>query len=372
MAEPTGSGRIGDFWAIVPAGGAGTRLWPLSRASSPKFLHDLTGSGRSLLQATVDRLEPLCANRIAVVTGQAQAAAVRLQLQDRHQVSADLVLAEPASKDSMPAIGLAAAVLERRDPAMVVGSFAADHVIDDVPAFHAAVRAAVTVARTGRVVTIGIEPTRAATAFGYIELGDRLDASVEEQFEPPVYQVRAFVEKPDAETAAAYLATGRFRWNAGMFVARVGVLMDRLAAYQPDLAAGLRAIAAEPARLPQLWPALTAIAIDHAVAEPAARDGLMAVVPADLGWDDIGDFASLAARLPGAGGIAVLGEAGQVLADGSTGVVVTGGRQVVVLGIADAVVVDTPDAVLVTTIDHAQRVKSVVDRLRVLGRTDLL
>ena len=135
---------VEGFWAVVPAGGAGTRLWPLSRADHPKFLLDLTGSGRTLLQATVDRLTPLTADRVVVVTGAAHAAAVRDQLPG---LAPDRVLAEPAPRDSMAAIGLAAAVVERLDPDAVIGSFAADHVIPDVGAFHAAVREAVEVAR---------------------------------------------------------------------------------------------------------------------------------------------------------------------------------------------------------------------------------
>src|SRR6476661_6298022 len=152
------------FWAVIPAGGAGTRLWPLSRERSPKFLHDLTGTGRSLLQATWDRLTPLTGPRVLVVTGRAHEAAVRAQLPD---LSADQLLAEPSPRDSMAAIGWAAAVLEARDPDAVLGSFAADHVIADEDAFRACVAEATVAAQDGYVVTIGIEPTHPATGFGY-------------------------------------------------------------------------------------------------------------------------------------------------------------------------------------------------------------
>ena len=162
---------IPGFWAVVPAGGAGTRLWPLSRAGHPKFLLDLTGSGRSLLQATVDRLEPLTGDRVVVVTGMRHADAVRAQLP---QLGADAVLAEPTPRDSMAAIALAAAVIERRDPDAVIGSFAADHVIPDSAAFAEAITEAVEVAAAGHLVTIGIEPTSPATGFGYIRTGDPL------------------------------------------------------------------------------------------------------------------------------------------------------------------------------------------------------
>ena len=162
---------IPGFWAVVPAGGAGTRLWPLSRAGHPKFLLDLTGSGRSLLQTTVDRLEPLTAERVVVVTGAAHAEAVRAQLPG---LGASQVLAEPSPRDSMAAIGLAAAVIERLDPDAVIGSFAADHVIPDQGAFEAVIREAAAVARDGHLVTIGVEPTWPATGFGYIRAGEPL------------------------------------------------------------------------------------------------------------------------------------------------------------------------------------------------------
>lgn len=357
---------IPGFWAVVPAGGAGTRLWPLSRAARPKFLLDLTGSGRTLLQATVDRLEPLTGGRVVVVTGAAHADAVRAQLPG---LAGDQVLAEPSPRDSMAAIGLAAAVVERQDPDAVIGSFAADHVIPDTAAFESVIREAVEVAREGHLVTIGIEPTSPATGFGYIRAGEGLPG-----FATALRAVE-FVEKPDAVRAAQYLASGEFRWNAGMFVVRAATLLDLLAQWHPELAAGVRAIAASPERIDELWSDLTKIAIDHAVAEPAADDGHVVVVPAPFTWDDVGDFASLAALLPsvdGQDGLRVLGSADDVSALDSSGIVVAaGGRRVAVVGLEDIVVVDTPDAVLVTTRSRAQDVKAVVDALKALGRTDL-
>jgi len=357
-----------DLWAVVPAGGAGTRLWPLSRAGAPKFLHDLGGSGRTLLQATYDRLEPLVGERLLVVTGAAHQDAVRGQLD---ALPADQVIAEPSPRDSMAAIGLAAAIIERQDPNAVIGSFAADHVIADPDAFRACVSEAALVARTGLLVTIGIEPDRPSTGFGYIRLGSALDGFA------TAHAVEAFVEKPDAETAAAYVASGDYRWNAGMFVARASVVLDLLAGEHPDLARDLRAIAAEPdqfdQRLEELWPGLTKIAIDHAIAEPAAAAGKVAVVPGSFGWEDIGDFEALADLLEtGPEGVKVLGDPAQVLAAGSSGLVVAGtDRTIAVLGIDDVVVVDTGDALLVTTTAHAQDVKAIVERLKQAGRADL-
>lgn len=383
----TTNGYIDDFWSVIPAGGAGTRLWPLSRAGSPKFLHDLTSRGRSLLQATADRLEPLSGDRLVVVTGAAHREAVHEQLPD---VAPDRLLAEPSPRDSMAAIGWAAAVIERIDPDAVIGSFAADHVVGREDDFRQSVREAVAVARTGLVVTLGIRPTHPATGFGYIHEGD----PIELEGAPHARRVRSFVEKPDEHMARRYLDTGQYRWNAGMFVVKASVLLDTLAAYHPALAAALRELAAHPETLEQVWPSLEKIAIDHAVAEPAAADGAVAVVRGDWPWDDVGDFDSLTDLLPaaaylddphqrgdGRGGrkgrhdgnsMAVLGDPADVLALDSSGLVVPhGDRLVAVLGLEDVVVVDTPDALLVTTRDHAQRVKSVVEALKADGRTPL-
>ncbi len=360
---------IDDLVAIVPAGGAGTRLWPLSRRRHPKFLHDLTGTGRSLLQQTCARLAPLT-DRTYVVTGGAHAAAVARQLPD---LELDHLLVEPSPRDSAAAIGLAAAVVHARDPDAVVASFAADHVIADDAVFGAAVAEAVEVARTGRLVTIGITPTHPATGFGYVRAGAALDVPGA----PSALAVEEFVEKPDAATAAAYLATGRYRWNAGMFVARAATLLEMLDEYRPALGAGLRRIGAawdgpaEHEALHEVWPELEKVAIDYAVAEPAAAAGRVAVVPGEFGWDDVGDFSSLGAVLPPAP-LQVLGD-GEVLAHDTTGVVVTTkGRVVALLGLDDVVVVDQPDAVLVARRTHAQDVKAVVDALERAGRTDLL
>ncbi|GAB76800.1 mannose-1-phosphate guanylyltransferase [Austwickia chelonae] len=359
-----------DFWSVIPAGGAGTRLWPLSRAARPKFLHDLTSSGRSLLQATADRLRPLSGERLVVVTGTSHEEAVRAQLPE---LDAQGLLAEPLPRDSMAAIGLAAAVVERRDPEAVIGSFAADHVVGDEESFRRCVGEAVVLARTGLLVTLGIRPTFPATGFGYIKVGGPLGV----EGAPHGHAVDRFVEKPDAPTAHSYIESGDHRWNAGMFVVKARVLLDLLATYQPELSQGLRAIAAEPGRLAEIWPSLTKISIDHAVAEPAADAGRVAVVETDFPWDDVGDFDSLAELLPPQEGelpvgLHVLGDADRVLAQEATGIVSPGsGRLVSVIGVEDIVVVDTPDALLVTTRDRAQDVKRLVDELKASGRADL-
>ncbi len=353
---------LDQLWAVVPAGGAGTRLWPLSRAGAPKFLLDLTGSGRTLLQQTVDRLTPLVGDRVVVVTGQRHREAVAAQLPSE---VAGRVLAEPSPRDSMAAIGLAAAMLEREDGDAIIGSFAADHVITGDEAFAACVAEAVEVAVTGRIVTLGIDPTFPSTAFGYIEEGARLEGHATAR------AVASFVEKPPAEVAVEYLATGRYRWNGGMFVTPASLLLDELARELPELARGLRAIAADPTSLEDTWPGLTKIAIDHAVAEPASRRGLVATVPGSFGWDDIGDFAALGEMVAG-GAVKVLGDEALVLAHDATGLMAPADRLIAVAGVSDIVVVDTGDAVLVTDRAHAQQVKEIVAALKERGREDLV
>ncbi|EPQ31118.1 uncharacterized protein PFL1_01307 [Pseudozyma flocculosa PF-1] len=370
MAQPapllTEEPKLG-LWAVVPAGGAGTRLWPLSRESYPKFLLDLTGSGRTLLQSTWDRLLPLAgSSRMMIVTGQAHTKGVSDQLPE---LLASNILAEPSPKESMAAIGLAAAVLRRRDPEAVLGSFAADHIISGRDGFESAVTEAVETAKAGYLVTIGIAPSHPSTGFGYIKLGE----SLELERAPNARRVTEFKEKPDARTASAYLSTGEYRWNGGMFVVKAQVLLELLRRSVPELHDGLDRIAAAwdtPSRqtiLSEIWPTLPKIAIDHAVAEPAAKLGKVAVVPATFGWDDVGDFASLADLIPAEEGEArVLGDSRLVITESQAGglIVPAAGRPIACLGVDDVVVVDTPDALLITTRARSQDVKKIVGKTK--------
>ena len=364
-----------DFHAVIPAGGVGSRLWPLSRAEAPKFLHDLTGSGHTLLRDTWNRVLPLTgSDGIMVVTGRAHRAAVEEQLPDLSD--ANIVL-ESEPKDSSAAIGLAAAILVRRNSEVVIGSFAADHVIGDAVAFRHAVSEAVAVAREGYITTIGMTPTEPSVGFGYICCGEPLTV----EGAPHAQLVTRFVEKPDLATATEYVASGEYLWNGGMFIARADRLLEELAQSQPELHAGLVSIA-EAWDTPQrsqvvdaVWPGLRKIAIDYSVAEPAAAGGRLAVVRGTFPWDDVGDFSSLAKLLSNGrvGDLAILGEGARVLADSSSGVVVSRtSRLISLIGVQDIVVVDTPDALLVTTRENAQRVKSVVDAIKQSGRDDLL
>jgi mannose-1-phosphate guanylyltransferase len=364
------------FYSIIPAGGIGSRLWPLSRADAPKFLHDLTGSGSSLLRATWDRLAPIAGpDRVMVVTGRAHRAAVEAQIPEL--IDANVVL-ESEPKDSTAAIGLAAAILRLREPDVIIGSFAADHVIGDVRSFRKAVSQAVAAADAGYIATIGITPTEPAIGFGYIHCGDALDIPGA----PDALLVESFVEKPDLATAKTYVEDDKHLWNGGMFVARADVLLTQIGESDPHLLAGLEELAAawdDPKTrgpvVDRIWPGLTKIAIDYTVAEPAAKAGRLAVIPGHFDWDDVGDFASIAKLHSGgrSSDLAILGENARVLADSSSGIVVSQTDRIIsLIGVRDIVVVDTPDALLVTTSQNAQRVKSVVDALKLSGRSDVL
>lgn len=347
------------FVAIVPAGGAGTRLWPLSRRSRPKFLIDMTDAGRTLIQATSDRLEGL-ADDLIVVTGTAHAMAVAEQL----GLDEDSLVIEPSPRGTMPAIGLVAAIVEKRHGRdAVVGSFAADHLITDTQAFQDAVRRAIAAANEDLVVTIGITPTGPDTGFGYIHQGGQ--TAVE-----GVFGVREFLEKPDLATATGYVDSGEYFWNAGMFIARAGVLLDALARFKPELARGLREIAAHwdgPRRAEalQAWDSLEDSVIDRAIAEPLAADGGVATVPVSMGWSDIGGYVSLSDHLADpAGGTADGGADQPVLLSESEGAVVyVHGRPIVIHGIPEAVVIDSGDVILVTRKEASGGLGNVVSNL---------
>lgn len=362
------------FHAVIPAGGIGSRLWPLSRASAPKFLHDLTGSGQTLLQDTWDRVTPIAkADRTMVVTGVAHEGAVLAQLPKL--LSNNLVL-EASPKDSTTAIALAAAILARREPDVIIGSFAADHVIQDSGAFQVAVAEAVALAATDLIVVIGIEPTEPSVGFGYIKSGEAIDVPGA----PSALKVDKFVEKPKLERAKKYVESSKYLWNAGMFIAPAALLLRQLAKSEPELHAGILELAAawdtdkKDQVIKKVWPSLKKVAIDYSIAEPAAEAGLVAVVPGKFSWHDVGDFAAIA-ELQSQGrknNLAVLGSA-RVLSDSSSGILVSDTkRMIAVIGLEDVIIVDTPDALLVTNKENAQKVKALVDSLKATGHDEIL
>ena len=374
-ASATSESAVLDrFYGVIPAGGVGTRLWPLSRAAAPKFLHDLTGSGSTLIRATYDRLRPLSGDRVMVVTGALHRQAVRQQLPE---ISNKNLVLELEPKDSAAAIGLAAAILYKRDPHIIMGSFAADQVIAPVDVFQDAVREAVHTAAQGYIVTIGIQPTHPSTGFGYIRAGEPLKVAGA----PSAASVVEFVEKPSVEVAQTYLDSGSYSWNAGMFVAPVDLMLKHLEANEPVLYTGLMEIADawDTARrrevVRRIWPTLPKTAIDYAVAEPAAAAGDVAMIPGAFSWDDVGDFAAIGRLNPAEenSDLTVMGEGARVYSENASGIVVSDTKRVIALiGIEDVVIVDTPDALLVTTKEHAQEVKKAVEHLKASGDTDVL
>jgi mannose-1-phosphate guanylyltransferase len=364
------------LYAVITAGGSGTRLWPLSRAGNPKFLQPLTGTANTLLQATMERLSPLVPpDRTYVVTGVAHAAAVARQLPT---LPAENILVEPSPRDSCAAIGLAAAVIARRDPDAIMGSFAVDHLVFDDARFAAVVTQAVEAAESGLLMTVGITPCRPETGYGYLRCGPLLSGG-------PARRVEQFAEKPPYEVAKAYLDSGEYLWNASMFVWRVDAFLDELAAAQPALHHGLTRIAAHWSRpnreeiFGEVWPTLPKISVDYAVMEGAAAKGLVGTVPGDFGWNDIGDFDTLGSVLPADEDGNVLVDAGGLtdkpdvlLVDSSSTVVVpTSGRLITALGVHGLVIVDTGDALLVCSRERAQDVKKIVDLLRRRGDSQL-
>ncbi|HET7684962.1 MAG TPA: sugar phosphate nucleotidyltransferase [Candidatus Limnocylindria bacterium] len=347
------------MYAIVMAGGAGTRLWPLSRRKTPKQLLNLAGEA-SLLQQTVARLEPLLnAADIFVITSQAHVRATREQLP---QLPEGNVLGEPLARNTAVAAALATA-LAQRDPDEVALVLPADHFVADQAAFADALRDAARVAERGYLVTLGVVPDAPATGYGYIKVGERLHPA------GAAARVERFVEKPDAPTAEAFLADGGYLWNAGIFVWRNYVFRQALERFLPQLAAAtteIERLTGLPGFLAQIRDrieALPAIQIDVGIAEPAAAEGRVAVVPLDAGWSDIGSWSALLETLTAAQGKELVAS-GRHLDRGSRRVLVQGGdRLVVTVGLEDVIIVDTPDALLVCASDRAEEIKQVLDEI---------
>ncbi len=354
--------------AIVPvilSGGTGTRLWPLSRESYPKQFWPLI-SDRTMLQETAARATGPGFAPPVVVCNEAHRFLVAEQLRAAH-IEGARVLLEPAGRNSAPAIAAAALLLRDEDPDAVLWLMAADAAVGDVPALHEALALATAAARAGRIVTFGMTPTAPETGYGYIAAGEDLPGS------PGVKSVARFVEKPDVATAERFLAGGRHLWNSGMFVATAAVLLAELARHAPEVLRAVETAMAEARRdldfvrlAPEAFTAAPAISIDYAVME---RTELAAVVPASIGWSDLGSWASLweVAVKDAAGNVAM----GPVeFADSRGCLVRSEGVLTGVVGLEDTVVVATDDAVLVMPRARAQDVKLLVDRLKATGRPE--
>ena len=344
--------------AVILAGGSGTRFWPLSRARRPKQFLPLV-TGKALIAETHDRVRPLCdPQHVWVVCGPDHAEGVRSAVPDAQ------VIVEPAARNTAPAIGLAAVRLLASDPDATMFVLPSDHHIADPDGFREALSHAARVAADGSLVELAIRPTRPETGYGYLRRGaERPDGG---------FTVDAFVEKPDAKTAARYLQDSAYSWNAGIFVFRADVVLEALHRHQPAIHEGLLRIGrGEPAA--EIFPRLPSISIDYGVLEPEARSSRrLALIPADIGWSDVGSFAALpGVRALDPAGNAIAGDA--VVVDCEECVVMSeGDRLVAAVGLRGLCIVDAGDAVLVVPREKAQDVRKIVDALREKGRTDKL
>jgi mannose-1-phosphate guanylyltransferase len=352
-------------YGLILAGGRGTRFWPRSRRRSAKQILNVVGQ-RSLIQATVDRLTPVIPpERLWVLTNDHLRDAIIEQLPE---VPHSQILAEPAQRNTAPAIGLAAHILESIDPEAVMGVFPSDHVIGKPPAYRAVLKAAFKGADQGRLMVVGVQPRWAETGYGYIEFprGTQTGNS-------PA-PVKRFHEKPDAAKARRYVASGNFYWNSGMFFWRASVLLDELRKSLPGTASLIDSLPPFSNRrfnsaLKKSFPLCENISIDYAVME---KSKLVSGIPSsDFGWNDVGSWNAVYELLTRD----ELGNClapGSVCLDSSDNFVDVRGKMVALLGVQNLIVVDTPDALLVASRDRAQQVGDVVKALEKAQRHDLL
>jgi mannose-1-phosphate guanylyltransferase len=361
-------------YAVILAGGGGTRLWPLSRVHQPKHLLPLcTGpqvepSGNSLLRRTVARVLPLVSlDRIMVITVSDHLEAVREEL---CELPPSNIVAEPVGRSTAPCIGLMASLIRKQDPEAIMVSLHADNNIQDEEAFRHVLCAAISAADRGHMVTLGIVPNGPETAYGYICRGEALGQAGGQQY----YRVERFTEKPDRETAEAFVKSGRYYWNSGVFVWRVPVILSEIRRLMPDLDAQLSEI--EPAlgtplqakAIAGIWDRVRSVPVDTGIMEKAND---VVVIPADIGWSDVGCWTSVACQMPADGDGNVV-EGDSLLLDCQDTFVHSSGRLVAALGLSGMVVIETADAVLVCPKERAQEVKKIVEKLRSEGREQYL
>jgi len=353
------------LYALILSGGAGTRLWPLSRRGKPKQFLPLTGD-RTLLQDTVERVvEFIPIERIFAVAPPEHRELIHEQLPE---LRADHVVVEPYPRGNAAAIGLAMAALHAFDPEAVVAILPSDHVIERRAKFRDVLVAATAAAEAGNLVTLGIEPESPDTGFGYIEAGDKLDLGGR----LPVHAVKRFIEKPKRDTAEKMIAAGGHYWNAGMFVWRVAEIVKAFEEHLPATEKALHALADAVGSpryesvLAEVWEETDKTTIDYGILEKAKN---VAVVPADIGWHDVGSWGRLASIVQHSDNWS---SDGHVAIGAGDNYAWAPGKMVALVGVEGLIVVDTPDALLVASKDHAEEVKEVVDHLRREEREDLL
>ncbi len=355
-----------NFYPVILAGGRGTRFWPLSRKRMAKQLLPLN-SKKSMIQETVERLLPLAkAKRFWVITNDDLRVPIVRQLK---KLNKQQIIAEPVGRNTAPAIGLAAFLLEKRDPGAVIGMFPSDHVIGDEKRFRDDIRRAAEIAAKGaNIVVIGIKPTRAETGYGYIEVGS--------ESQKGVLQVRRFTEKPTAKVAEEFVKAGNFFWNSGMFVWGARTLADALREHLPKTAPLLEEIAAAygtrkfDKTFAKLYPKCENISVDFAVLEPRSAKGEsksgIYCIPAGFGWNDLGSWTALYEHRNAGGkdstNVIAAEQSFTLNAEGNF-IHCRADKFVAVVGVKGLVVVETDDALLITTREHAQDVGKVVKYL---------
>lgn len=344
------------LYALILAGGSGERFWPYSRRAKPKQLLRLF-SGRTMLEETIARLDSLVPpERIFILTNREQEEAVRAVCSI---IPSENIVAEPAKRDTAPAVALGIGLVLRRDPQAVMAVLPADHLIKDAEVFRRDLQAgASAAASSGALLTIGIQPTWACPGFGYIEQGKRINSET-----PAIHEVRRFREKPDVEMAESFLRQGNFRWNAGMFVWSIPAIMGELTKQTPALAefvARMRTASNLDALLASDFPMLPKISVDYAVMENAVH---VLQLEAGFDWDDVGSWVAVAKYLETQGG----GNVSNVpvtLHDASHNIVFSSGRKHVALsGVQDLIVIDTEDALLVCHRSEAEKIKKIVPQV---------
>ncbi|MEN8208138.1 MAG: mannose-1-phosphate guanylyltransferase [Candidatus Fermentibacteria bacterium] len=332
-----------SFFGVIMAGGRGTRFWPVSTRKLPKQFLCLTGE-RTMLQETASRFEGLCDHgKILVVTSSDHRNTVLTQLP---WIRNENLLLEPSGRNTAACIGWAAKILiDRGCGSDLMAVVPSDHVIDDPEGFRNTLADAAQHAIDGKLVAIGITPDRPATGYGYLEKGESLGSGV--------FKVSSFREKPDIETASEYCSSGRYFWNAGMFIWRADVIMDEISRHLPLLFRGLMQLDSGTSPDPEQYGALQSISIDYGVMENADN---VVMVPARFGWNDIGDWPS--ARRCGVG-------IGEVLAmDSANNIVWNRGKLTVLLGVNDISVVETDSVTLIMSDEYSQRLREVVAELK--------